>query len=117
MWSNPYIGASLADVDGPSNDTLRLHDVSFGASVTPDGRSIEGGRLQAMVDTRDWPAPDGYATVCEALAEHYIWCKACPDDGYEACTALRVEHISGVPSSAPTTRVTAANASANPSCG
>jgi len=116
MWSNPYVSTPLEDVGLSDEEGLRLHDVSFAASVTADGRSMEGGRLQAMVDTRDWPAPDGYVSVCEALAEHYVWCRECPGDGYEACTPLRVEQVTGSASPAPVERVTASDVSANPTC-
>lgn len=99
--SNPFLMWDLPDLGELEEDTLRLHDVRVSADVFEEGSGLVGGRLEGFVDTREWEVPEGYASVCDALAERYAWCRACPDDGFESCVTFRMEGIPGVATEAP----------------
>lgn len=95
---NPFLIWDLPSLGARESDALRLHDVKVTADVFDEGQTLMGGRLEGMVDTRDWAAPVGFTSVCDALAERYAWCRPCPDDGFESCVTFRMEGIPGAAS-------------------
>ena len=96
--SNPFLLWDLPSLGARESEALRLHDVKVSADVSDEGATLVGGRLEGMVDTRHWAIPEGYTSVCDALAERYAWCRPCPDDGFESCVTFRMEGIPGTAS-------------------
>ncbi len=114
--SNPFLIWDLPGLGEIEEDTLRLHDVQVSADVFEEGAGLVGGRLEGFVDTRAWDAPEGYTSVCDALAERYAWCRACPDDGFESCVTFRMEGIPGVALEEPLVPWLPSDAAGQPGC-
>jgi hypothetical protein len=113
---NPFLIWDLPSLGARESDALHLHDVKVSADVFDEGQTLIGGRLEGMVDTRDWAVPKGFTSVCDALAERYAWCRPCPDDGFESCVTFRMEGIPGVASEESLVRWTSSDVSGQKAC-
>lgn len=77
---------------------IPIHDARLAATVSPDGRSLGGGELSGLGDTRGLgsflPAGGSEGAICDLAESLGIDCQACPD-GEPYCMFLEARQIDG----------------------
>ncbi len=97
--NDPYFVYTATVVEAQlGEEDLTLYDVVFSGSFAADGSAIEGGTIDATVDSRGLVPlltggpPDA---VCQLVAALGVFCEPCPDGSGTFCLPARVEAIPG----------------------